>query len=328
MEMRCFDDHDGEQTLDAVESIYLERQIADAEVFVLAAHFADLHDPATASETGHVLPGAERSVRLGGPGTPLVREFAAVEFGARMRLGKDAARHLIADALDVRHRLPRLWSRVLAGEVKVAWARLAANKSHHLSFDAAAVVDARVSEPADGRVPMARFETILAAAVVKADPETAARREADAALRQFARASRSHADGMRGFHVRASIAAIARIDSTVDYLARALAALGDTDDEDERRVKATVIMANPQHSVELLAAFAARRGTHADRHDEPPDDDPPDDEEPVDEQPPKERPGAAAAGSAKPFVYDPSRLLPQVRLYVHAYKDSLDSGEG
>ena len=50
---------------------------------------------------------------------------------------------------------------------------------------------------------------------------------------------------MRGFYVRADFATIARIDATVAYLAQALLALGDTSSLDQRRVKAVLIMANP-----------------------------------------------------------------------------------
>ncbi len=72
---------------------------------------------------------------------------------------------------------------------------------------------------------------------------------------------------MKMFCIRAGTALIARFDATVAYLADALQALGDPDNEDERRLKACLIMANPTQAVELLHAYADHRaqkhGTHS-----------------------------------------------------------------
>src|ERR671932_506776 len=48
-------------------------------------------------------------------------EIAPAELGAALRLSPGAATALVADALDLRHRLPRLWARVAAGDA-AAWA--------------------------------------------------------------------------------------------------------------------------------------------------------------------------------------------------------------
>ncbi len=102
------------------------RAVADrAEVVLMeaAAHYADLHavvDHPSGLEgglEGGALPGTERLVTLGGPGTPQVAEFAPAELGAVLAMSPHAATVLIGDALDLRHRLPRLWSRVVAGQV-------------------------------------------------------------------------------------------------------------------------------------------------------------------------------------------------------------------
>ncbi|MGZ4536930.1 MAG: DUF222 domain-containing protein, partial [Nocardioidaceae bacterium] len=179
--------------------------------------------------------------------------------GARMQMSPGAARYYLADALDCEHRLPRLWARVQAGEVKVAWARKVAQKTRLLSAEAAAVVDAGIVEVADGRIPWSRFETLIDAKVKAADPDAAAQREREAAERRYARACRSSEDGMRGFVIRGPLGLVARFDATVDFLARALAALGDEDTVEDRRLKAVLILANPVQAVHLLAAFAAWR---------------------------------------------------------------------
>jgi hypothetical protein len=102
-----------EGVLDAVESWQAVKTNADIRIFVISAHFADLHCPESRPDRGRALPGTERAVRLGGGGTPKVLEFAPADLGLRMGKSPHAARALMADALDVRHRLPRLlWARV------------------------------------------------------------------------------------------------------------------------------------------------------------------------------------------------------------------------
>ncbi|MBA3310729.1 MAG: HNH endonuclease, partial [Nocardioidaceae bacterium] len=135
---------DADATLATAASV---RVVADrAEVLVLeaAAHWADLHghldDP-----DGRALPGMEELVRLGGESTPEVAEFAPAELGAELAMSDFAARQLVADALDLRHRLPLLWGRVRAGEVKPWIGRKTAEATRDVSPEVVAVVDRRVS---------------------------------------------------------------------------------------------------------------------------------------------------------------------------------------
>ena len=132
-----------------------------------------------------------------------------------------------------------------------------ARKTRHLTTDEAASVDARVAPSADGRVSWTRFETLVEAAIIAADPAAAAAREEAAAREVFAKATRSTEHGMRGFYVRADFASIARIDATVAYLARVLQSMGDTTNLDTRRAKAVLIMANPTQAVKILHAYTA-----------------------------------------------------------------------
>ena len=80
----------------------------------MAALWADGHDPQLLE-----LPKA-RSRCYGGEGTPAVSEFAATELGALLETSTNAAGAMIGDALDLRHRLPETWDRVLAGTIR-AW---------------------------------------------------------------------------------------------------------------------------------------------------------------------------------------------------------------
>jgi hypothetical protein len=335
----AIEEHGVVETLDAVESLYLDSLRNEAARFRLAAHFADLSSvESPRSREGRVLPGTERLVTLGGQGTPRVCEFAPAMFGARMQMSPFGARCYLADALDTRHRLPRLWARVVAGEVRIGFVRHVAQQTRHLSAAAAGTVDAAVAEYADGRIGYGRFTTKVAAAVVRADPEAAAAKEAEAAQRQFAKASRSSEHGMRGFYLRSTVGVVAQLDAVVAFYAEVLKTLGDTDPEDLRRVKACLVMANPLHAVELLQAFAGHRAAQdaagaADRRED--DDAPlptldagaPDDAEPEPDPEPEPQPedppdglgptcpscGAGAAGPValmRPRRFRPDAVTP------------------
>src|SRR4029079_2056683 len=123
-------------------------------------------------------------------GTPVVAEFAFAELGARMQMSPFSARRLVADALDVRHRLPLIGERVVRREARVSNARLVAARTRHLSVEAAAYVDRAMVAFVDGSLPWGRFEARLTGKVVAADPETAAAREEAAAAEQIARRTR------------------------------------------------------------------------------------------------------------------------------------------
>ena len=268
-----------EATLAEVSRLHTVRTRADARLFELATVFADQHSgdslPSTLPRSRRVLPGMERAVRVGGPGTPQVTEFAWAELGARLQISPWSARQLVADALDTRHRLPRTWTRVLAGQARVGNVRRVATATRHLGVEAAAVVDAAMVDHLDGSLPWGRFTTRLDGQVVKADPALAAEREAAAVTDQFAQRTRASEHGTAGFYIRSTIGVIARLEATISYLADALAVFGDTDPDDQRRVKAVALLANPVRAVELLTAFAAHRShPHLELPDEPLPDEP------------------------------------------------------
>ena len=267
MLVRAVEGFDVVETLDAVDRLCEVRVDVEAASFELAAHFADLHAGESLRRGGdgsRVLAGMERGVRLGGVGTPVVAEFACAELGARMRMGTWAARRYLADALDVRHRLPLVWARVVAREARIANVRLVAARTRHLSMEAAAAVDAAMVGFVDGSLPWGRFEARLEGQVVAADPEVAAVREEERARVQFAKRTRSCEDGTAGFYLRSTVGVIARVEATVAYVAQALKAFGDDEDLDRRRVKALVVLCNPARAVELLAAFTALRARSVD----------------------------------------------------------------
>ena len=286
---------DEAEVLDRLDVLHETRRRAEAEILQLAVQFAVLHDEHTLEPATSELPGRERAVRYGGDGTPLVTEFAAAEFGGRLQMTPWSARTLIGDALDLVHRLPQLWRRVQALEVKDSYAGFVARRTRDLTRERAAYVDSRVVESADGRIPWSRFEAMVEGAVAAADPEATAERERRKAREQHANPTRSTEDGMRGFHIRAPFPIIAKLDATIAYLADALEALGDDTTLDERRVLAVLILANPHQAVQLLQEYAAWRAAQSEGSTEPSD------------------------GSPESPSIDPATLLPAVMLFVHMY---------
>ncbi len=234
-------------------------------VLEAALVYADRH----AVVLGEPRPGYEKIHVYGGDGCPGVAEFAPIEFGAVMRMSSGAAAALIGEALALRHRLPRTWAAVLAGDA-VAWrARKIAHACLALSQEAAAIVDRRVAGIVDTVTPGA-LAKIVKAAVWEADPE-AAKAQAEAAARTrgvFVAPSDDH--GTKQIWVRAAAGDVIRFDATIDDLARALKILGDTDDLDQRRAKAIGWISDPAAAHQLLEVARYLARTHP-THTQPPD---------------------------------------------------------
>ncbi|HEX4977534.1 MAG TPA: hypothetical protein VFV40_06670, partial [Nocardioides sp.] len=122
---RWIDGLDRQEAADAVVGARARLLRAEADRLALAVHWADLHDAETVSRpgslgSGRVLPGSERAVLVGGDGTPRVAEFAVAELAVLMQVSLAAGASVMADGLDLRHRLPLLWAAVLEGSVE-AW---------------------------------------------------------------------------------------------------------------------------------------------------------------------------------------------------------------
>ncbi len=123
----------------------------------------------TRSPTG-IAGGAGR--RAGSDGTPLVDEFAVLEYAALRHLSEPTARALMIDVADLEHRFPKLWAAVRALWLPVWQARKIVAACRDLSPAAAALVDTELAGIVDG-LPWSRILTRLAAAIMQADPALA-----------------------------------------------------------------------------------------------------------------------------------------------------------
>jgi len=305
-ETREIDGLTGSQLLDHVEALAATQHRCEVEILRAAVQHAYLHDRTTVDPVGSGRPGREGARQVGGSGTPEVAEFAAAELGARLGVSTISASMLIADGLDLAHRLPRVWARVLAGQCRVYLARLVARRTRDLSREQAGYVDQRVAAYVDGRLTWTRFQGLVDGLVAAADPVATAAREQQAATRQLARPIHTTDEGpqpgsgLRRFYIRAPFATITVFDAALARIAQILADLGDTDTLETRRVTALLVLSRPDLAAQLITAYQHWRHRP---HDASPD----------------VRESSEPARTGPEPEIDWASLLPHVVVYVHLY---------
>ncbi len=214
-------------TLAHVEQVRALAEQTEVRLLQTAAHWADLHSE-LARAISPLLPGSEKLVQFGGDGTPAVAEFAPAELGVVLATSSAAAERLVGDALDLRHRLPRLWARIVAGEVKPWIGRRCAEATRHLSVHTVAVVDRRIARYAHS-LSWGRIEAIIAACWLECDPEAAA--EADAAAQGSLGVwvtDQPTEPGTKEIFIRAEAPDALRFNASIGGIATGLGTLGDT----------------------------------------------------------------------------------------------------
>ncbi|HEU5455181.1 MAG TPA: hypothetical protein VFU85_05800, partial [Nocardioides sp.] len=126
--------------------------LAEAELLQAAVVWAAQH-PAESLEAAEVFRSSgyaggfgDSAVPVAGPGAPLVAEFSIADFAAAVGLSTEAGKRYVGHAIELRYRLPRLWTRVTAGDLPAWKARRVADVTagHGLTMEAAAYVDRHV----------------------------------------------------------------------------------------------------------------------------------------------------------------------------------------
>ncbi len=300
---------DAMATLSYVETARAAADRAEVEILHAAAHWADLHGE-PARSTSPLLPGSEKLVRFGGDGTPAVAEFAPAELGVVLATSSSAAERLVGDALDLRHRLPRLWGRICAGAVKPWIGRRCAEATRHLSADTVAVVDCRIAKYAHS-LSWGRIEAIIQACWMECDPDAAAEADerAQGSLGVWVKDHQPGEAGTGEIFIRAEAPDAWRFNASIGGLATGLGTLGDNRPVDVRRAAAVGILADPQHALDLFADIDTATGQL----------EPPSDPESSDPQVPVETTSPARR---------PVDTRPDVTLYVHLTDEALVTGTG
>jgi hypothetical protein len=312
-----------------IEQNHAELVSAECRMLQLACSWADAHYLDSGSEEYQPL--IQRACAWGGEGTPEVSEYCAAELGALQGTGIMAARSLIADALDVRYRLPRLWARFLTGGVRAWQPRKIAEQTRCLSWQACADVDHALSDFV-GMMPWPRFARILSATILEADPALAAERADRARMAQDVFSFDSE-DGLKTVVAKAAAGDAIWFLATVNRIAEILAARGDTDPVGTRRARALGILAQPAEALRLLIEHQHDRtdqpnesserepaepdATFDDEPDAPSEREPESDVEPDDHH---------SLSMAPPPVFDARAVRPRVVLHFHLSDAALRSG--
>ena len=253
--------------LSAIHAQRVDEERAAAAQLVLAAQWADLHPPESIHDAAaFTVPGCEHEEPIAGEGAPLVAEFCLAELGTVLGVSTTAAKKLVGHALELRHRLPRLWAQVHAGRVPAWRARAVAEATIHstpaLTVEAAGFVDAQVAAVA-GRVGAAQLDRLVAETIKRydlADVDPTADPE-DGYLHVDPRHATLHDDdvhyaGTIRMEAELDIADALDLDRALAHRAASLKALGSDAPLDARRAAALGDLARTQTALDLYAPGA------------------------------------------------------------------------
>ncbi|WP_139175528.1 HNH endonuclease signature motif containing protein [Nocardioides lianchengensis] len=159
---------------------------AEADQLAAAVTWAGMHSTDCLHDAAAVwIPGFEDEMAIAGPGAPLIAEFSVLEFSAALGLSSDSGRIYLGHAVELAHRLPRIYERVQSLDLPVWKARRIAAETIDLPEDGAEFVDTHVAATAH-KISIAQLDRTIEEARVRFDPETAAQRARDAAeVRHF-----------------------------------------------------------------------------------------------------------------------------------------------
>ena len=183
---------------------------------------------------------------LGGDGTPAVAAFTPETFALKLGISPAAGAQLIADALDLRHRLPLLWKRVRRLQVPAWQARRVAQQTHALPLAGARWVDQRLAARTDGSLGPVITDRLVAARHRQVRPRrtTTARSRRPGRLRRQAQPPRPHRlyDGTSDLAATGDTLTLRAFYDLVCAIAHQLWLDGDTDPLGVRKIKAIALI--------------------------------------------------------------------------------------
>ena len=192
--------------------------------------------------------------------------FTPEPFATALGVSTLTGLQLLADALNLQHRLPRIWAAVEALTVAPWKARKIAQATHHLSKAGAASVD-RQLEDRIGSCGWRAIKTAVAQAIATHDPhllETREKQGRDAwRVRLYHRGVGTDGGddwaGTSHLEVTGDTLDLTCFHDLVCDQAAQLKALGDTDTLEVRKAKAVGVIANRQTALDLGALLDGKR---------------------------------------------------------------------
>jgi hypothetical protein len=227
---------------------------AEADLLCLAVEWAEMHPP----ESLH--PAASRSLRgfgqtdlpVAGPGAPSVAEFCVAELAAAVGLSTEAGKRFLGEAVELRYRLPRLWRRVVDGDLAAWKARSVARETIRLAPEAASYVDHHVAHVAH-KVRPAQLERLVAEAIGRFMPDEVERLAAESWDKRHVTVFDQLVSFTGTMHVEAELDVADALDfeAAVAAGAEQRAHLGSTEPSDVRRAQAVGDLARAQLAIDL-----------------------------------------------------------------------------
>jgi len=284
---------DADATLTFLQAVRRQEAWTESLRLSAAARFAEIHDEVP----GCSIPGSETLIHLGGEGTPMCGSFTADELGPELAMSRYSAARLIADALDLKYRLPGVLMAMRMGGTDAYRARLVASGSRDCTAATAAKVEDRVLPRLD-RLTRAGVARIVAETTAAAEPDALEQKAETAARSRHVSLDGSCGDDIDVWATMAAGAAI-RLDARVDQVADMLDVLYPNRQEtkDQRRSRALGLLADPHTVLGLTRRYRELTGRSTDDPADPAD-------------------APADAG-------DQAVLLPATTLYVHLRPDGL-----
>ena len=193
-------------------------------------------------------------LQLGGPGCPMIDEFDTWDLSCVLQLSADSTTTYVGNALELRHRLPKLWQAVLDLDVTVWQAFRITARTQCLPIAGAAQVDAALAHCAQS-VTLGQVERTVATALADFCPlEAQARRERADESRFFDIDLRDTTILLSGTVEVTGVLDLADaldLDAAISKSAAQLADLGSIDPVNVRRAAAVGEIARAQLALDL-----------------------------------------------------------------------------
>jgi hypothetical protein len=243
-----------------------EANAAEARLLSDVVEWAHLHtvedlDDAATIWVGSRTMGQDTGIPIAGDGCPLVSEFAVGELAAALGLSAESGRHLVAQALELAHRLPKTWARVQGGSLAPWRAKRIADATLHLSIEAASFVDAQVA-PFAHKTGVAQTQRLVDEAIARFMPETAAEQRDRALEQRYFTIDHDQVSfsGTSRVHGELDLADALDLDDAVRRGAEQLKALGNNESLDVRRSLAVGMLARGQQALEFEVSTGSTTG--------------------------------------------------------------------
>ena len=245
---------DADATLTLAEAVLLSRRKVEVEDLRLVGHWAAINsaDPRRTSD-GRRAWSYDRLVEVGGEGSPRVREFCIAELAMVRQVHPLRCQSAIADVLDLEHRLPLTWERVVNLEAEAWVARKVASMTRSVPLATIDLVDRAVAAIIATEAP-SRVLTLTQAKIIEADPAAHAAKAEAERRRRYVALSQTDEHGLRHVIARVTAGDAVWVDAMVERVADLITSdHPEGTSRDELRSLAFGWLARPAELLELLS---------------------------------------------------------------------------